>query len=137
MTIKEEALKKLKTKIKRNKVTVQSWTTGQEMTSRIKDLDIDVVKIDGVDYFAIDVKQIEVTHKLYNVNHHILLKPFSVNALVKDCKWIRDGLYEYEYLTKFNSYESWQSHFRESIWCLAKALKAERVESYKDEVTKC
>ena len=128
---KEEKLKKLKTKIKRTKVTVISYWEKFDMTSKIKDLDIDVVVINNVPYFDITVKQVETMHKLHNVNHHFLYSPNYCNGgYVKDCEYISDGKYEYDYLMGVNSYDMWKRHFRECMWCIAKALRKESAYDY-------
>ena len=128
---KEEKLKKLKTKIKRTKVTVISYWQNFDMTSKIKDLDIDVVFIGNVPYFDITVKQVETMHELHNVNHHFLYHPITDNgADVKECKYISDGYYRYDYLMSVNSYDMWERHFRECMWCIAKALRKESAYDY-------
>ena len=127
---KEEKLKKLKTKIKRTKVTVISYWEKFDMTSKIKDLDIDVVVIDDVAYFDVTVKQVETMHKLHNVNHHFLYKPTYRGAYIKDCEYLLDEYYEYDYLMSVNSYDMWERHFRECMWCITKALRKESAYDY-------
>ena len=111
MLTKEEKLKKLKIKIKRTKVTVTSWYNSMDMTSKIKDLNIDIVTVDGMHFFDITVNQVEVMHKLCNVNHHFLYRPSFGCAEIRDCKYIPDGYYECDYLMSVNSYDMWNTHF--------------------------
>lgn len=128
---KEEKLKKLKTKIKRTKVTVISYWGNFDMTSKIKDLDIDVVFLGIMPYFDITVKQVEVMHELYNVNHHFLYRPmFNECAYIKECEYLADGFHKYDDLMSVNSYYMWKCHFRECIWCVAKALRKENIHGY-------
>ena len=122
MITKEEYIKKIKTKIKRTKVTVESWYTGQDMSSKIKDLDLDIVVVNDKKYFDIRVKQIEVCHNIHNVEHHFLYRPLFDNVEIKDCKYLNDNIYAINYLMNVNSYGMWDSHFRETIWCISKAL---------------
>lgn len=122
---REEKIKKLKTRIKRNKITVVSWYDKSDMSSKIKNLDIDIVTVDNKEYFDIKIKQVEVMHKLHDVNHQFLYRPVYSAAEIKNCKFIKDGFYQVEHLINLNSYEMWTTHFRECIWSIAKALKNE------------
>ena len=122
---KEEYLKKLKTKIKRAKITRVSFATDHDMPSKVKDLDISFVEVGNRKWLDITIKQVEVCHQTYNVNHHFLYQPLGeYGAFVKACKYIPDDRYSLDYLMNTHgSYDMWYSHFRESLWSVAKALK--------------
>lgn len=130
MLTKKEYIKKLKTRIKKTKVTVESWGTGQDMTSKIKDLNLNIVMVDDVEYFDIQINQIEVCHHIYDVNHRFLYRPLFETVQIKECKYLDDNFYRINYLMDINSYDMWTSHFRETMWCVSKALKKERLIEY-------
>lgn len=130
MLAKEEYIKKIKTKIKRTKTTVTSWYNGMDITSKIKDLDVDIVIVDNFPYFDITIKQIEIKHEIKNVNHHFLFRPMYSIAEIKECDFLTDSHYTYDYLMNVNSYDMWASYFRECIWNIAKALRKENIDGY-------
>lgn len=130
---KEEYIKKIKTKIKRTKVSVMSWYTGHDMTSKIKNLDLDIIKINNQEYFDINVKKIEVCHKIHEVNHRFQFRLLFDNVEIKNCKYLDDGFYSINYLQNINNYEMWKSNFRETMWCIFKALSKERFINYGNE----
>lgn len=117
---KDEYLKKLKNSLTRTYDTKISFVGDHEMRSKICKCEITSLEDK---WFGIHITQIFVSGKKYDVDHYFEFEPWnSTRISIRKCKYTNDGYYFLTSLNKFNTYDSWQSHFRECFHCLAKVL---------------
>lgn len=120
---KQDFIKKLMQSIPRTYDAKISYFVGHEMRAKIKKCEITSLEDN---WFGIHITKIFVMNKIYDVDYYFEFEPWGTieKCPIRKCNYIRDGNYSYHYLRNFNSYESWYSHFRECVHCLAKVLES-------------